>query len=80
MSAEGYRIEPFTGRSTTDAPRGPDIHYRCRKCGSTVFSQTRESCGCTCDNIWIDADPPILVVRDLSAFEILRTFDSVWVE
>ena len=69
MSA--FHVEPFSGTRSGYVPKGPDIYYRCSKCGDIVFSQTDSSC----DNIWIEVGYIRLVVRDYEAFEVLRKIE-----
>lgn len=57
---------------TRDAPKGPDIFYRCLRCGVLIPSQPRENTECRCGNIGIDVDYFRLWVDDFEFFQPVR--------
>jgi hypothetical protein len=59
-------------RDTSDAPKGRDVYYRCRKCGTLIPSVPKDNVGCDCGNIFIDVDYFRLAVRELGQFEAVR--------
>ena len=72
MSTPVY--EPVGGQITdeSEAPKGPDIYYRCTRCEGLIPSQPDDNVGCTCGNLFIDIDYFRLVVKDFSRFEAVR--------
>ncbi|GAB4504611.1 MAG: hypothetical protein Fur0043_16050 [Anaerolineales bacterium] len=52
--------------------KGRNIYYKCGLCGSIIPSTPKDSNGCSCGNVQIDADLIRLFVKDYSNFIILR--------
>jgi hypothetical protein len=63
---------PLQVTDSSQAPKGKDIFYRCLTCDFQMPSSPKESCVCTCRNIGIDKDWNRLVVRDFTAFAVLK--------
>ncbi len=72
MTEERFELLTVAVRDESEAPKGPDIYYRCRLCSCMVPSQPNDNVGCKCGNIFIDIDYFRLVVRDFGAFEVVR--------
>ena len=58
------------------APRGPNVYYRCRKCGVVIPSQPEDNVGCECGNVFIDVDYHRLIVKDFSDLEVVRPVEK----
>ncbi len=72
MMHEKFEKLSVTVRDESEAPKGSDIFYRCQLCSCAISSQPNDNVGCKCGNIFIDVDYFRLVVRDFSAFEVVR--------
>ncbi len=72
MMVEMFQLLAADVRDESEAPKGPDVYYRCRLCSSAIPSQPDDNIGCDCGNIFIDIDYFRLVVRDFGAFEVVR--------
>jgi len=59
-------------QSASEAPKGPNIYYRCLRCSGLIPSQPDDNIGCECGDIFIDIDYFRLVVRDFETFEVVR--------
>jgi len=57
---------------TSEAPKGRDIYYRCKRCGDLVPSHPTDNVGCNCGNIFIDIDYFRLAVEDYAQFQAGR--------
>jgi hypothetical protein len=59
-------------RDPKGSKKGRDIFYKCNICESIIPSTPKDSVGCSCGNIQIDADLIRLFVKDYSNFIILK--------
>jgi len=53
-------------------PVGENFFYRCLNCGMTIPSQTQNSMGCTCGNLFIDTSYARISVDDLQKIQLLE--------
>ena len=72
MNASGFTVLMDGLADTSEAPKGSDIYYRCKRCGGLVPSQPTDNVGCPCGNIFIDIDYFRLAVEDYAQFQAGR--------
>ena len=72
MILNDYEVLHLQITDTSQAPRAPDIYYRCAKCGEAIASQPDDSVGCRCGNFCIDVDYHRLAVDDFLSFQVVR--------
>ena len=72
MRQREFELLTASVRDESEAPKGPDIYYRCTICSVAIPSQPDDNVGCKCGNIFIDIDYFRLVVRDFNPFEVVR--------
>ncbi len=56
----------------SQAPKGKNIFYKCKKCNEFIPSQPKDNIGCKCGNIFIDIDYFRLDVEDFQKFEAIE--------
>ena len=67
-----YRVVLDGLTDTSRAPKGPDVHYKCKLCGDLVPSQPKDNIGCTCGNVFVDIDYLRLAVKHYSQVQVVR--------
>ena len=72
MTEFDFEIVARDLHDTAEAPRGPDLYYRCTRCDKAMPSQPDDNVGCECGNVFIDDDYHRLVVNDFSSFLVVR--------
>jgi hypothetical protein len=72
-----YKALDIEVNDTSQAPKGADLYYRCKGCGSVLSSYPRDSCACECRNIVIDKDYHRLAIRQYDLFEVVRRVPKV---
>ena len=72
MKLKNYKIVQTNIRNSSDAQKGKDIYYLCKKCNDAISSITRDNIGCECGNVFIDIDCFRLAVEDFDNFQVIK--------
>lgn len=72
MKNSKYKIIQAGITDTSEAKRGEDIYYKCKKCGGLVSSVPKVSASCECGNVGIDKAMNRLWIGNYEDFIVLR--------
>ena len=75
MKNTNYEVISLRIHKPSEAPKGPNIFYKCKLCGGVIPSQPNDNIGCECGNIFIDIDYFRLDVEDFGKFEAVRAIE-----